>query len=231
MKEKKVFIFDWDGTLLNSTESGYRKMEKTIKTLGLNPLPRTFLKKHWGMKADKLSDLILNTLGSTTVSHNDFWETYHLIEEEYPSINDTYKALISLKDCGNTIGLITSRTNESWLKCCAILDFDISCFDFIQTACHFYHHKPSGRVFEPLFNWVKNLDYTPVNIVYFGDTIAYDLKATRDLNPPLDFVAVASGVNSKTEFLEAGVDNSRIINSYNELPSYLNRIVQQKVEV
>ena len=231
MKEKKVLIFDWDGTLLNSTESGYKKVEKTLEKLGIMPPPREFLKKHWGMRADKLINLILQVTKNHNISYNDFNDTYYLVEEKYPSIEEVYEILISLKNFGYKIGLITSRTSESWLKCCSIINFNTKCFDFTQTINHFPHHKPSGRVFGPLLNWTKSHGYMPNDVVYFGDTVSYDLKATRDSNPSIDFVGVSSGVNSKEDFLDAGVNASRIINSYEELPPFLNRLIQQKVEI
>jgi len=231
MKHKKVLIFDWDGTLLNSTEGGYTKVEHTLEVLGLKLPPREFLKKHWGMKADKLVDLILQTIGSNNVSYDNFCEVYDLINEEYPSIEETYECLIHLKSFNYKVGLITSRISDSWLKSCEITNFNGNCFDFTQTATHFYHHKPSGRVFGPLLNWIKRYDLTPSDVVYFGDTVTYDLKATQESIPPIDFIGVVSGVNSRNDFLEAGVHPSRIINSCEEVSIFLNRLIQQKVEV
>ena len=231
MKQKKVLIFDWDGTLLDSTEAGYIKVEKTLELLGLEIPPREFLKKYWGMRADKLVELILQNTGNNDVSYDNFCEVYDLINEEYPSIEKTYESLIRLKSLNYKVGLITSRTSDSWLKTCKITNFDSNCFDFTQTATHFYHHKPSGRVFGPLLNWIKHHGFIPSETVYFGDTVDYDLKATQNSIPPIDFVGVVSGVNSRNDFLEAGVHPSRIINSCNEVPKFLNRLIQQKVEV
>src|SRR5680860_1909238 len=78
-------------------------------------------------------------------------------------------------------------------------------------------------------NWAKTRGIKPGEMVYFGDTISQDLKATRDFSPSLDFVGVVSGINTREEFLDAGVPLCRIVD-FGKLPNFLHNIIREKVE-
>jgi phosphoglycolate phosphatase-like HAD superfamily hydrolase len=230
MKEKKVLTFDWDGTLLNSTESGYMKVEHSLAQMGASCPSRNFLRQHWGMPAEKIFKLILKESGLNGDSYTNFCQIYESIDEDYPLMKNIESTLLQLQEFDFKICLITSRTSESWLRSCDIMKFDASIFDFAQTTTHYYHSKPSGRVFGPLINWARTHGYGAEKIVYFGDTVTYDFKATKDSNPVIDFVGVVSGVSTKEEFLQAGLDDEQIINSYSELPLFLHNLIKAKVE-
>lgn len=228
MKEKRILAFDWDGTILKSTEIGFKKVEDTLKALNLKCPPREFLKKHWGMEANELFKLLLKECGGNGYTFEELCVVHRNFEEAYPDIHYVEYIFYRLKKAGYKIALITNRSNGSWLKSCKLSNFNPKCFDFVQTKDHFHIKKPFGRVFGPLINYARRHDIKPEQIIYFGDTIAYDYQATLNCEPPIDFIGVCSGVNTKEEFIAAGLSPDRIIGSYEDVFVYLNNIIQQK---
>jgi phosphoglycolate phosphatase len=231
MEEKRIIIFDWDGTILDSTEIGFRKIEQTLVNLDLPILPREILRKNWGMKAENLFKFICQEIGVNQINSKDFYLAYRQIEGGYSVNEEMVKSLDRLKEAGFLIGLLTSRTNEGWLKSCKMINFDHKRFDFIQTATHYYHHKPSGRVFGPIVNWARTHDYQPEQIIYFGDTIAFDFLAAKNSSPAIDFVGIVSGVNTYKEFRLAGLAEDKIIPSFEQVPMFLNKLIEKKIKV
>lgn len=231
MKDKQIITLDWDGTSINSTEIGFIKLEAALKELNLVCPPREFLRKHWGMEVSQLYKLILNEIGNHGYTCNELAYVYENNKKEYPDLKNVELTLNQLKSFGYKIALITSRKYKSWLECCRLSNFNPKTFDFIQTIYHCNHQKPSGRVFGPLINWARRHDLGPEHIVYFGDTIAYDYQATLNCEPPIDFIGIVSGVNTKEEFIQAGLSPDRIIDSYDDVLVYLKQLIQQKVEV
>lgn len=231
MKQKKVFIFDWDGTLIDSTKCGIEKIQSVFIRLGVAMPPEEVIKRACGMRIDLLFDKLTKEFLNGKITAGQFAKIYYQAEESYPKMGKIIETLNTLKAFGYKLALITSRSNESWLKSCKSLDFDYDFFDFTQTSCHYYNHKPSGKVFEPIVKWASGFNYAPDNLVYFGDTVAYDLAATKDHQPSIDFVGVVSGVNTIDEFINAGVKECNIVSSYSELPEYLKQFVEVNVEV
>lgn len=230
MKEKQFLVFDWDGTLLDSTEPGLLKIEHALSRLNLPCPNREILRKKIGMKPQELFTSLLKEHSLNGSSYEDFCHFYKEIPEEYPDNGEIFETLKRLKKFGFLIGLLTSRSNESWLKSCQVIGFDSSIFDFKQTACHYYHHKPSGRVFGPIINWAKHHGVYAHQILYFGDTINYDYQATLNSGQAIDFIGIVSGVNTYQEFLAAGLAKEQIVSSISNLPLFLNNLIKERVE-
>jgi FMN phosphatase YigB (HAD superfamily) len=128
------------------------------------------------------------------------------------------------------VGLLTNRSNSSLQQVMTQAKIPEKLFNKIQTTDHWQHHKPSGRAFGPFANWATSHGFKPEHMVYFGDTISQDLRATQNYEWPIDFVGVVSGVNTREEFLEAGVQSCRIVD-FVDLPIFLNKIMRQKTEI
>ena len=233
MKEKKFFLFDLDGTLLNNTRLGFARVNKNLDLLGLPPIDENFLRQHWGMPAKDLWQLICLEIGATEEQQKAF-QTSDLYlaktREHSPELStELINAITSLKHFGLFTGILTSRTGLSLEAVVEQTGLPLEIFDYVQTITHFPHHKPSGRVFGPAINWARVRALTPKNIVYFGDTVNYDYAATLNSEPPLDFVGVASGVNTYDEFLAAGLTTCRIT-TFEKLPDLLHRTIKEVVE-
>lgn len=222
MKEKQVFVFDLDGTLVDTTHVGFRKININLSRLGLRTVSEEFLRQHWGKKAHELFLIVCKKVGATVTQYEDFCQHDKIMLDEYSHNEEINSALLKLKGANVPIGLITSRSTESLKLLTDKINFDLSMFDFKQTLNDHHFYKPHGKVFDPLIYWTKQNGFNDHNLTYFGDTVDYDLAATRAARKPIRFVGVVSGVNTKEEFLNAGVLNEDIIPSFEELPSYIN---------
>jgi phosphoglycolate phosphatase-like HAD superfamily hydrolase len=221
--KKKVLIFDFDGTLVDNTALGFQGINEELKSLGLEPLDQDFLKLHWGKEAGKLFAAIC-TAKKLDNEQSIRFAKYREDMSQYVIKDELIASLETLAHAGFFTGLLTSRTDYSLRSALRTSKLKLEIFKFLQTATHFYHHKPSGRVFGPLMNRLKVNDYTPEDILYFGDTINYDLAATRNNDPQFDFAGIVSGVNTAEEFFAAGVPKNQIT-TINELPNFLQQFM------
>jgi phosphoglycolate phosphatase-like HAD superfamily hydrolase len=224
MRTLKTFIFDFDGTLFDTTFMSFKKVNSCLKKCGLEPVPINELRPKWGLPWDKLSAWILEYAGASFAQREKFIKLEKKFKYSFSSSgNDKiFFALKRLSWQGNLVAVVTSRTRNSFESFTDSVKFDRSVFQFVQTAEPGEYHKPDPRVFNSVINWsIKNGQADVRQMIYFGDTVDYDLAAVKN-RPPMDFVGVVSGVNTKEEFLEAGLPESKITN-FQDLPSYLER--------
>ncbi|QQG52842.1 MAG: HAD family hydrolase [Candidatus Falkowbacteria bacterium] len=227
LENKKFFIFDLDGVLVDSTRLSCQKVEMILDRLGLPTIPRSFLIKHWGKKMSDIFDLIGEVLDASKdqISLMNKMEPEISLELPYKFPRETFEALLNLRLYDRYLGLLTSRSNASLQQVSSQTGMPLTVFHKIQTTDHWPHHKPSGRAFGPFANWAYAQKLKPERLVYFGDTISQDLVATQNYEYPIDFVGVVSGVNTREEFLAAGVPDCRIVD-FEKLPEFLHQIMR-----
>jgi HAD superfamily hydrolase (TIGR01549 family) len=234
MKNKKFLIFDFDGTLVNSTEIGLKMVELTLEKINLKKVERKFLLHHWGKEVTSLTQLICKEAGGDensfdlfTLHYQQIWQTGQKYDFDVLEIK---KSLENLKAFGYKLGIITSRTRQSLYDYLRTVKIPENIFDFIQAEDDYTHRKPSGKVFIPALEFAKEKQIKPNEIVYFGDTVNYDLTAAKNSNPQIDFIGVSSGVNTYEDFLQAGLTKKRVLKSIKDLPPYLNKMVKELIE-
>jgi beta-phosphoglucomutase-like phosphatase (HAD superfamily) len=231
--EKKQFLmFDLDGVLVDSTTLSCQKIDIILDSLNLPLVPRSFLIKHWGMKMSDMFDLIGAEIGASPeqIKLMNKLEPEVSLNLPYTFRRETFEALLNLGMLDYYVGLLTSRSNASLQQVTSQTGMPLSLFHKVQTTDHWPHHKPSGRVFGPFANWANTRGVKPEQMVYFGDTISQDLVATQNYELPIDFVGVVSGVNTREEFLAAGVPDCRIVD-FVDLPDFLYRVMRQRTEI
>lgn len=224
---KKILAFDLDGTLIDNTRVSFRRINEVLVELGLGPIPEERLKEFWGKKVKKLFHLVCKEVGANKKQRKEIeamdMEIFSRLEFEVST--DVLYALRALKEKGALIALVTSRSSKNLKKLAeksGLSDDGLSTlFDFIQTADSYRHRKPDGRVFRPLLKWAHSQGMSASDIVYFGDTVEYDLEATKSSKPKIDFVGIASGLNTKEDFIKGGVDQNKIISKFENLAKYL----------
>lgn len=231
---KRIFAFDLDGTLIDTTGTAFRRINKNLENLGLPSLPNAILRKYWGKKVKKLFHFICKKAGANKEQSEEFLKKdLEIVSNfKFEVSKDLLFAFKKLKKSGILLVLITSRSSNS-LKKIAESSGDpfkklMSMFDFIQTSDSYKYKKPDGRVFKQLLSWAKEKSLEAKDIVYFGDTVQYDLKATKKSKPKIDFIAVSSGFNDVNDFIKSGVKEERIISSFEEVPMYLIKIIVDK---
>ncbi len=231
MKAKKFMIFDVDGTLYDNTNLGFSKINRNLVSVGLNPLPTDVIRQHWGMKAADLFEKMCDLAGAAPEQKKMFLDNdeHFSRETNYELSPNLMGAIEMLKSFNIFTGILTSRTGQSLFSLAKQTGLDLKLFDYVQTITHFPYHKPNGRVFGPVFNWARSKALSPEDIVYFGDTIAYDYAATQNSDPPLNFVGVVSGINTHEEFLTTGLPACQIT-TFENLPGFIHDSIKNLVE-
>lgn len=229
--DKQVFIFDLDGTLVDTTGIGFRKINTNLARLGYPPVSQDFLRSHWGKCAQELFKIICDEVGTNEKEYEDFCRHDKTMMDEYFLDPNLIPALIRLQDTGAILGILTSRTQESVARLATKINLELQIFEFLHTKNDHQWFKPDGRVFDPLLDWAEAEGIEPEEIVYFGDTVNYDLAATKAASTPIDFIAVVSGVNTKDEFISQGLLPCRIIDGCENLPSYLDNVISYRYRI
>lgn len=234
MRKRNVLVFDFDGVLVNNTPQGYEKINMILKEINLPAVSDEFLRKIWGKHMNDLATAICKQRNA-----NDEQLAYFKKREKEIYVVGAFdkilqKTLRDLPQYGFLTAIITSRSRDDFEKYARKIGLDLGIFHYVQTPEDYPILKPDGGVFKPLLKWCQNLgNYTSGNIVYFGDTVAYDYQAVKNFNQEgynIKFVGVCSGVDNYEDFLVAGLDEEQIITSHDVLAFYLSRLIHKKFE-
>ncbi len=113
-----AFLFDLDGTLIDSSEDIYRAVLHTLKELGYPPLSKEEVIKHVGYGGRKLLQGVLNTEDENLLNKAvDIFRDYYFSNPAvytvlYPGIEDLLK---NLKEKGKKVAVITNKYEDiSW---------------------------------------------------------------------------------------------------------------------
>jgi phosphoglycolate phosphatase len=133
---------------------------------------------------------------------------------------ETVDVFEALNNKGFTLGVLSSgmaRSVRRSYKKFVDENFKYHLFVYTQEDTVPYH-KPDARVFDKALKELKGLGIRKKEALYVGDHI-FDLKAAE--NAGMDFIAVTTGVNSKNDFLDAGMDEDLILDSFLDIEKVL----------
>lgn len=115
-----IYVFDLDGTIIDSTKRHYLLMERILKDHGIE-VPSDFAKSYMGYKADGNSgkSYLKNILGLTPETADTIQNEWisHIEDEEYLLTDELYPdALKTLSQIKDDVLFLTIRENGSGLK-------------------------------------------------------------------------------------------------------------------
>ncbi len=219
-----MFLFDLDGTILDTTRPGFRQVNGVLNKIGLPAVEETFLKEIWGHPFAEIARLVCEKVGAAERTP-DFLKIDPESPMNYVVDFDLLQILWDLAYAGHTLGLITSRREERLKLLDKSLGFNIDMFHYVVTPDNCQYVKPHPAV----FNEIKKLDSFAGEIFYFGDTINFDLELVRRSGRPIEFIGVSSGINDKNDFFKNGVD--QIVEEVSGLRQYLqDRFMKSRYE-
>ena len=165
--EFKNYIFDVDGTLLDTYSVAYRAKEKVLKEYNI---PYTKELIDLGFASTSLKSLELcgvdvdSSLGKEIVKkENQYYNDFAKEITIFPKMLDKIKQL----HLNHNLAIITSRTKEEVInepKLQPLLPY----FDYIITASDVVNPKPNKECLEKLFslsNWEKQ------DTIFIGDSV------------------------------------------------------------
>lgn len=217
MKEKKLWIFDFDGVLVFSVRVTFECIIESAKEVGVAVPGFNLLKESWGKCFNsELFPQLAEKLNWTYVQKEYVLENFLLKNQDliYPlpeSIYDFLKKASAKKD----LAILTNRSLESLIVCADKFSLDLNLFKRIISPTNGLY-KPNPKILNVFWQ-----DYKPHEVAFIGDSIAFDLMTALNHRPQIDFVAISSGMHEKTEFVQAGLPLEFILNSPVEMEKWL----------
>ena len=226
---KRVFVFDLDGTLIDSIEMINNCFNHTTKKFGLKPVekekfnyflgdgPKILVEKslNYLIQRDNLDEAVINS--KFTEIYDSYIEYYNGYDDKktqlYPYIRES---LDKLKKMGALVCVCTNKTLPAAEKILNNL-FPQGYFDYVSALEDETKRKPNPYLLEKI---VEDLVIKKEEIVYFGDTDT-DIETCKNAN--VTSVGVEWGFREREELVESGADfvisdQRRIADFYGELP-------------
>ncbi len=213
-----MVLFDFDGTLDNSTRSTINYIIAKMKRLHLHPPSHDFIRRLWGKPyKDVMSEVRWHCHWSEE-GLQKYFDDISPVEEKISPFPGIDNLIFTLYEKGIVLGIISNRGDSlsSIIERCNI---NPSYFAVIQNlkGCDF--HKPDPRVFEKAIELGNILEIKKEQILYVGDTLI-DYEAS--MKAGIRFVGITSGATTKEEFIKTGLFQEYIFNSPGEITSILN---------
>jgi pyrophosphatase PpaX len=194
MKEYGYYLFDADGTLIDTIELIYQCFQNTSRIIGKPPVERSMVMNHIGLT---LRDQMTVYFGQLTDRQFEEFKKIHMdyqmsVYSKYLKIYDgVYETLAALKKSGKKCAVVTSRFKESleiYLEDMKIVSF----FDAIVTPELTKEHKPLAA---PALKALELLGGGNRDALFIGDA-TFDIEC--GYNAGTDTAFVEWSINNKT---------------------------------
>lgn len=197
MSKIKYCVFDYDDTLMQTRECktqalielGRRRFGKTVDPATVEQL--------WGIAHGDLFQKLFDVTGDEL---QDAMAAYQELDAEFPLVPhpDASAELLRLQ-ANYTLVIVSSCTRELIVKQLASSKLSDIQFAKIFGCDETTHHKPSGRVFDTMFDHFS--DMTQENVVYIGDGHR-DFLAAQDRNIP--FLGIDRAAKETQAMIDGG---------------------------
>lgn len=175
--DKKVIIFDFDNTIVNSLDYWYRVMEKDVfKTYGVKPDPRMQESRKLTSNKEKAEMFIkLTNLDVKPKEILDYWDAnihfYYI--HKIKTIKGVNKFIYNLNKNAYTL-VLASATHENLLR--AVLPhFDLNMFNHIFTVHNTGYKKSDPNFFKHI---LKTLKVAEKEVLLIEDSVSSIKTAT-----------------------------------------------------
>ncbi|HIZ95256.1 MAG TPA: HAD family hydrolase [Candidatus Ligilactobacillus excrementavium] len=191
--QKKLILFDVDGTLVNSYPYYEKIMQQTLpkfgKTATQAELSRAFTMTakqevaYFKIPNDQLDDWFL--------TYDDVAENVGISPQTYPQVDEMFETLLAEPEV--KLGIVTSRTKQDAKE-------NLHSFwwyhkmSLIVTSSDTQLPKPSGQ---PLLFALDRLGYQPQETIYIGDA---DTDQRSAIEASVDFGGALWGTGAKEHF-------------------------------
>ncbi|WP_457622703.1 HAD family hydrolase [Persephonella sp.] len=195
IREKDIFLFDLDGTVIDSSKDIAVAVNYTLEKLGKDPLDESEIIKHVGYGGRKLMEGVLKTDDNLLIDRavSIFREYYFKNPAEYtvlyPYVEDLF---IELKKRNRKIGIVTNKYEDISKRIIEKLGID-SYLDILVGGDTVERKKPDPY---PILYAVESLGSKLDSSVMIGDSEA-DVQAGRSAGTVTVFVTYGFGKKEK----------------------------------
>lgn len=199
---KKAIIFDFDGTLVDTSVDLHTSLNHALVGCGFQPRSISEAISFIGNGIEKLVHRALPE-NQTEEDFNNCLEVFkthyhkHKIDNTMP-----YPGMIALleklKSDGYFLGLISNKTNPALQELTE--DFFPNTFDFVLGAAEGMNKKPDSQLME---YFLEKHGFTKEEAVYIGDS-EVDVEFCHNSN--VDFIGVSWGFRGREVLSKLGVE-------------------------
>ena len=169
MQEFEVYLFDFDGTLVNSRDSLLAVFKRAYKSVGIEVgdehilrLMRVQLQQGYRELGAPENEESVKLFASEIIRLLDIPEITALVK----NYDDVKQALYVLKSMGKTLGIVTSNNQKHVRDVLQHLEIDENLFSVIVGNKETKLHKPNP---DPILKALELLDISNENVCYVGD--------------------------------------------------------------
>ena len=208
----KTILFDFDYTLVDSSEGIVHCFKTATDQLGLDRKDAIHIKKTIGLPLKEM----FRALYSENYELVDIFVGYYTKEADKSATRMTYfyedasAILQALKTEGYNLGIVSTKNRSRIQEMLKAYDLN-DLFDIIVGGEDVTNHKPSP---EGILQAMNRLDCGSKETIYIGDSI-YDYHAAQ--NAAVKFIAVLNGETSQRCFEELGQNSSWIASNLTEV--------------
>lgn len=179
-----MYIFDIDGTLLNTIDAISFHLNKTFKKYGLSQLPKDKIRKFVGNGPRVLIESALDFVGfnGDEIQKEEIYNDYNLSYDNNPiyltkPFDGIKEELDKIKNMGEILTAFSNKPDDTSNKVLKEL-FGNDYFDYILGYREDYQRKPSP---EGIMIIAERFGANFSDILYFGDS-EVDMKCGRNAN-------------------------------------------------
>ncbi|MDL2206388.1 HAD family hydrolase [Eubacteriales bacterium OttesenSCG-928-N13] len=162
-------VFDIDGTMTDTEKPLMISLQDTVQRFLGKHMTLEELRFAFGIPGDDTYNMLGITDKQAAAAHwQEKFQAYADQIQLFPGIREM---LISLKDQGYTLGIITSKTHEEFEG--GFTQFGLNdLFTLVVCADDTAGHKPDP---DPMRYYLKQMNVQPHDVLYVGDT-TYDMQ-------------------------------------------------------
>ncbi|MBD3421262.1 MAG: HAD-IA family hydrolase [Chitinivibrionales bacterium] len=168
MKPYTCYLFDADGTLIDTAELIFQSFRYSCKKFGPIDIPRSRVIEHIGLPLRTQAELYLGPMNDNEYAAFSSEHMCHQLQisPEYLRVFDGVTDVLSaLKSCGAQLAVVTSRRRDSlnkYLHTCGLQEY----FDICITPEDTVRHKPDP---DPALLAMQRLSATARETIFIGD--------------------------------------------------------------
>jgi phosphoglycolate phosphatase-like HAD superfamily hydrolase len=219
MQEKELFIFDYDGVLVNSVGLTFKTIILSAEELKIKAPSFSSLIKNWGVSfEDHLFPDLAKELAWSKQQKDQVLGLFLEKNREliYPLPSSINYFLNEMKRMGKDLAILSNRDLNSLVSHSFKSSLNLKVFT--EIVC------PNNGLFKPdarIFDYFWRLGYSPKKTIFVGDSIRFDLTTANNHLPVIDFIAITSGLHTKKEFIQKGVRQDWILENPKEILNFL----------
>lgn len=194
----KYCVFDYDDTIMKTRACKSQAIISLAKKYYNKQISMTEIEQHWGIAHHQLFENLLGIQGDALISA---MQLYEKLDSQFPLLpHDESKQVLESLQQEFALVIVSSCSRSLIEKQLASSELSEIKFTAIFGAEDSQHHKPSGKVFDPVFN--KFSDTNKDEMIYIGDGWK-DAQAAMDAH--LNFMGVDRSVAETQKMQELGV--------------------------